>query len=141
MITINQRSILALRALGFWVDKCEQRVPHTRYTTRDLFEWVDILAYSPAIPGVCGVQATDGSNHSKRAQKILALGEPVIDWLRCGNRAVVMSWAEQGRPKRWTCRVQAVTLKDFTEAFDNAPFWSSTYITNPRGLALRLGAA
>ena len=58
------------------------------------------------------MQATDGSNASKRMRK--ASAEPRLrEWLTAGGRFAVWSWrlgGPQGKRKTWTLRAQPVTL-------------------------------
>lgn len=80
------------------------------YTKRknDLFGVIDIIAITDS--GILGIQATDGSNHSHRIEKILA--EPrVAKWIAAGGRLEVWSWAKQGakgKRKLWTLRVEDI---------------------------------
>jgi hypothetical protein len=82
---------------------------------RDLFGCIDIIAAHPTL-GILGVQATSSSNHSARFKK--ACRAPIRKWLEGGARMQIQSWGlkgKAGQKKRWTVRVQQVTLKDLVD--------------------------
>ena len=90
----------------------EKWIPQTK-RRMDLFGCIDLVALDGQ-PGVLGIQATSGSNHSSRVAK--ALDEPRLqEWLSAGNRFAVWSWAKRGPRggrKLWTLREQELLEQD-----------------------------
>lgn len=84
---------------------------------QDLFNFIDVVALHSGESGVLAVQATSGSNHSARLNKILEIHAARL-WLEAGNRIWIVSWqkrGERGKVKKWEPRIQAVTLADFAD--------------------------
>lgn len=133
-ISPTARTLVECRKRG-WIAQCvEQTIPHT-FIKRDLFGVIDIVAVTATCdrhvlspggvdkltvewPAILGIQATSNNtsgNHSARRTKILA--EPrALKWIEAGGRLEVWSWAKQGargKAKRWTLRIEAITVKDF----------------------------
>ncbi len=106
----TSRSLEALREMGYTAEVAERWIPHSR-TRVDLAGVGDVLAWHPSL-GILLVQATSGSNASKRMSK--ALLEPRLrTWLVAGGRFAVWSWrlaGAYGQCKRWTLRAQPVTM-------------------------------
>jgi hypothetical protein len=79
---------------------------------KDLFGCIDYLVLD-GLPGVLGVQVTDGSNASKRVAKCLEVIPP--QWFEAGNRLEVWAWAKRGpagKRKLWALRRVAVSALD-----------------------------
>lgn len=105
----SARSLAECRKRGWEAQVVERRVPKS-FITLDLFGVIDIVALTPE--GILGIQATSGTNHSSRIEKIL--GEPrAKKWLAAGGKLEVWSWAKRGargKRKTWTLRTEAVRL-------------------------------
>jgi hypothetical protein len=112
-MTPTARTLQHLKKLGYTAQVVEQTIRGKGMVfKRDLFGCIDVLALGDG--RAWGIQACAGSSHAARLTK--AKQQPgLADWLRCGNRFEVWSWAKQGpRGKRkvWTLRREAVTLED-----------------------------
>jgi hypothetical protein len=109
-VTPSGRTLAECRKRGWRAQVVEQTIPHT-FIKRDLFGCVDIVALD-GLPGVLGIQATDGTSVSKRVKKIHGeCYEAAYAWLEAGNRLEVWGWAKQGKAgkrKAWTLRVEAI---------------------------------
>lgn len=120
MASPTSRSLEALRAMGYTAEVVERWIPHSR-TRVDLAGVGDVLAWHPS-GGILLVQATSGSNASKRMRK--ALLEPRLRaWLVAGGRFAVWSWrlaGPRGKRRRWTLRAQPVTLAMLSNAAESA---------------------
>lgn len=112
------RTIEALEARGYTVGIVERDIrAGRRMITRDFIGCIDLSAFQPPDDRLL-VQVTEGSNHSKRRDKILA--EPrALRALQSGYRIVCASWARRGavakgnRLPSWTLREQEITLAHF----------------------------
>ena len=95
----TERSLKALRADGYTAAVVEKWNPHMKIR-HDLFGFIDILA----IRGdeTLAVQATSGSNVSKRVTKI-AEHENVAAVREAGWRIVVHGWRKNSKG-RWVLR-------------------------------------
>lgn len=93
------RSLAYLRAAGYTAAVVEHWNPHARIR-QDLFGFVDVLGIKPG--ETLAVQATSGSNVSKRVDKI---AEHInIGAVReAGWRIVVHGWRKNAKG-RWTLR-------------------------------------
>jgi hypothetical protein len=109
-------SLSALRAAGWTVESTERRLPRCRVSV-DLFNAFDAVGVHPDRPAATGFQFTDGSHHANRRTK-LSGNAAVALWLRCGCRAVVMSWRKAGG--RWVAREEELTVADLPEAVPDA---------------------
>lgn len=108
MTSPTQRTLKYYRELGFSAWIVEKWNMHARIR-QDMFGFIDIVAIHPEC-GIVGVQATSGSNHSARVEKIKA-NEYFPLWCASGGRVEVVSWAKRGpRGKRkvWTVRREEV---------------------------------
>lgn len=81
---------------------------------QDLFGCIDMIGIPPG--GIlAGIQVTASSGHSARVKKILAESR-MKKWVGSGARLLVISWGKKGlrgKVKRWTPRIQEITLEDF----------------------------
>lgn len=103
----TSRSLKHLRNQGYLAEKVEQRLPIPgKFVTRDLFNFIDIVAVHPELKLIIGVQATSGSNMAKRRSKIDA--EPrARAWKLAGGFIRLHGWAKKGargERKLWTLR-------------------------------------
>ena len=107
----TSRTLQECRKRGWTSAVVEKWIPQTKRRL-DLFGCIDIVALDGQ-PGVLGIQATSGGNHSSRVSK--ALEEPRLqEWLRAGNRFAVWSWSKKGPAgtrKKWTLREQELLQK------------------------------
>jgi hypothetical protein len=102
------RSLQYLRTLGYRAEVVEKTIAHT-FIKKDLFG-VDILALKAGTP-ILAVQATTGSNHSARREKLEA-GEFISLWTQSGAVLEIWSWKKagaRGKRKTWTLRREALT--------------------------------
>ena len=109
MTSPTKRTIDELEKRGYVVDIAERRI--SRKVTKDLFGFIDIVALwpHPFTRHTIGVQATDGSHHSKRRRKIIA--EPrARAWIKAGGRIEVWSWRENAKGV-WVPRVEEITVE------------------------------
>jgi len=72
---------------------------------QDLFNFIDIVCLGEKI---IGIQATSGSNHSRRREKILAEPKHKL-WLEAGGKIVLASWSKYkvkrgGKAVHWMIR-------------------------------------
>lgn len=103
----TQRSLAHLKQLGYQARIVEKWNPFA-HVRQDLFGG-DILALKCGEP-VLVVQATTGTNHAARREKLAAAG--FVDlWKGAGARLEVWSWAKQGprgQRKTWTLRRESL---------------------------------
>ncbi len=107
-MTPKARSMARWREKGYAVADVEQVVPKT-WIKRDAFGFGDLLCCGP---DAWLLQVTDGSNHAKRREKILA-NENLPHVLRSGIRVAVESWRKggpRGKRKVWQHRFEEVRL-------------------------------
>jgi hypothetical protein len=107
------RTLKSLRENGCIAEVVERWIPRTKIR-KDLFGCIDIIAICGC--KLVGINATDGTSHSKRVNKALALAaaKPEIEaWLRTGSGLEVWSWALRGghdERKSYKARVTQLTL-------------------------------
>lgn len=108
-----------------WVAQVVERTIGRTFIKQDLFGCIDIVALTKpddgllGVRGTVGIQATSGSNHAARRDKILA--EPrMLSWLEAGNRLELWTWAKRGKTKRWTLRVESFRVSDFGVSEESA---------------------
>lgn len=78
-----------LKALGYLVEKVEQRLPiPTKFVTRDLFACIDLIAMKAGRP-LLALQVTSRSNVNARMEKSR---ERAQVWVRTGNRFQVRGY-------------------------------------------------
>ncbi len=110
----TQRTLAWLREGGFEAGVVER---HSTFSNKkhDLYGFIDIVAIDDGT--TIGVQATSGSNVSKRVQKIVEL-PTARKWLACGNRKVwVVGWKKYAKAierKHWRPKLVEVLLEDVT---------------------------
>ncbi len=106
MASPTSRTLKVLREAGWpLVQTVEHWVPKINIR-RDLFGIIDVLAVHPEW-GVLAVQCTDGSNASKRVDKIVA--SDALQILRLvGWRVVVHGWRKNAK-NRWVLREEDVS--------------------------------
>lgn len=111
MSSPTSRTLKECKRRGWEADVVERRL--TRFIKKDFLGCIDIIAVTPE-GCIIGIQATDGTSHSKRVTKTVA--EPrIVPWLQAGGFVEVWSWAlrgEHGKRKRWTLRIQPIGLSD-----------------------------
>lgn len=115
-ISPTARTLAECKKRGIVAQVVERRLPRT-FTTVDLFGVIDVVAIVPRIETVhgqalagqiVGIQATTGSNHASRRDKILAEPRAKL-WVDAGARLELWSWSckgAAGKRKRWTLRVE-----------------------------------
>lgn len=134
----TQRTLKELKTLGFQSHIVERWNAYARVRV-DVFGFGDILACYPGV-GVLLIQATSGTNHSKRKDKIVA--EPMArTWLDSGGRIEVWSFAKKrttslrkngtrGTSKVWMLRREEITVQDLPmevpqEGVEDGPSFSA----------------
>lgn len=123
MSSPTKRTLDYLRARGATCQIVEKFNQFSK-TRLDLFGCIDVVALMDG--EIWGIQATsnNGGNHSAHLKK--CLDEPRLKtWLQSGGRFLIVSWAKQGergKVKRWTPRIQEITVFDFpaTNPFQNS---------------------
>jgi len=116
-MTPTARTLAFLRAAGFVSEVVEKWNPHSK-TRHDLYSCIDVICLRPGEQGLLGVQATSGTNHAARVQKILAEPKARL-WIEAGQRLWVISWQKRGaRGKRkvWEPRVEKIEIGMFEGA-------------------------
>lgn len=107
MSSPTQRSLAECRGRT-WIAQVVERWNQYARVRQDLFGVIDIVALTD--DGILGIQACAGSSHAARMAKIKA--EPrAQEWLRCGGKLEVWSWAKRGvrgKRKLWTLRVESI---------------------------------
>lgn len=80
---------------------------------QDLFGTIDVVAIMDG--QIVGIQCGAGSGHSGHKKKCLA--EPrLLSWINAGGGFFIHSWEKngpRGKAKRWNCRIEQLTAKDF----------------------------
>ncbi len=85
---------------------------------QDLFGFVDVLVLDPE-RGFIGVQCCARSGHAAHRKKIMEeCTELAMEWLKCGGRIEIWSWAKQkvkrgGKAERWMPKVEEITLESW----------------------------
>lgn len=100
-------------SFDYTVGVVERWLPRTNIRV-DLFGFADLAAMRDN-GEFWLLQATDGSNHSKRRDKLLAL-DTVPVALAAGVRVAVVSWSKRGprgKRKLWTCRIDLIVWEDY----------------------------
>lgn len=103
----TQRSLAHLKELGYQA-KVVERWNSFAKIRQDLFGG-DLLALKPGEP-VLIIQATTGSHHAARREKLEAAGFITL-WTSAGAVLEIWSWAKQGpqgKRKAWTLRREAL---------------------------------
>lgn len=112
--TPTKMTTALLQAAGYHVELVERRHSFNTHITVDLMSFADLLCFRPNKP-ILLVQATDGSDHSKRRRKVLA--EPrARKWIEAGGSIAVVSWrrpVKDGVAGDWLARIDELTLADF----------------------------
>lgn len=85
----TQRTLDHCRRRGWHPAVVEKWIPQARRRS-DLYGGIDLVVMDDQ-QGLLGIQATDGSSVSKRAEKLSAL-PLMIEWLRRGNRLEIWGW-------------------------------------------------
>ena len=97
-MTPTQRTLRELRTRAYTVAVVERWNAHAKLR-QDLFGWMDVLAIREK--EILGVQATSGSNHSARVNKLQTeCDDAVAKWLAAGGRVVVWSWRSKPKIKK-----------------------------------------
>jgi hypothetical protein len=111
----GERTLKHLRNLGYRAEVCEKYIafftpkdatqtdkPRGGYR-RDLFKFMDVLAYSAHRPGALAVQTTSRqqmSNHLRAYRRTTEISEAILDWLQAGNRFIIHGWERVEVPKK-----------------------------------------
>lgn len=117
----TQRTLAECRKRGYTAAVVEHWNSYVKIR-QDLFGCIDIVALTP--DGILAIQACSGTDHARRADKILA--EPrAKKWVESGGRFEVWSWAkrgERGARKLWTLRIEDVApaLREIGDATTEA---------------------
>ncbi len=101
----TSRSLDVCKKRGWVAGVVERRNPKMRFVTHDYLGVFDIIAAHPQI-GVLAIQATSGTNHAAREQKVAEEPRALV-WLASGARAEVWSFRKggaRGARKTWTLR-------------------------------------
>lgn len=112
MASPTQRTLQSLRSQGHQAAVVERWNPHAK-VRHDLFGFVDVLAVCDG--ETLAIQATSGSNVSKRVAKILSLDAPIL-CLEAGWRIEVWGWKRHTKAvdgKWWRVRVETIRREDF----------------------------
>jgi len=127
----TQRSLTYLRKQGYRAEVCEQyrsRVEGKGQQAKfkggfrkDLFGFMDILAYGRGPHSVLGVQATSRqqiTTHLRQYRRDPKVREAILDWLTCpGRRFVILGFecvevpkvSGDGTKAEWQCTEREVT--------------------------------
>lgn len=121
------RTLKVLREAG-WPAQVVERWCQWSKRRKDLFGCIDLVAL---INGrIVGIQACAGGSHAARRKK--AQDEPLLqEWLKANGLFVVWSWAKQGpagKAKRWTFRIEGITLGNHVQEMDNKWITSSNVL-------------
>lgn len=113
-ISPTQLSLIEIRKQDYHAQVVEHWNQHAKIR-QDLFGVIDVVAI-PKLGtrlGVIGIQATSGTNHAGRVNKIRA--EPLAHaWVAAGLGLEVWSWAQpRGPGTAWVLRRQVITLAEF----------------------------
>ena len=116
-VSYTQKTLKALRELGYHVDICEKFNPHAGPfgIRQDLFGFMDIIAFNE--DEVIAVQSTGPSGHAEHKRKILA-NEFAKDWVAGGRKLELWSWRKLlknrgGKLRTWQPRIEEITLLTF----------------------------
>ncbi len=116
----TQRTMNHLRHEGTTCAVVEKWNPFvgTHGIRQDLFSFIDVIALDPE-RGIIGVQCCARSGHAAHRRKIMEeCTENAMEWLKCGGRIEIWSWAKQtivrGKPaQRWRPKVEEITLESW----------------------------
>lgn len=114
----TSRTLKRLRKDGWTAAVTERWNPHA-HIRQDLFGFIDVLAIHPE-RGTLAIQATSGSNLSKRVAKIRAEANALI-WLHAGrgyHQIEVWAWRKlkvkrRGKAIRWVPKIQEITANNW----------------------------
>jgi hypothetical protein len=113
-VKTGQRTLGLLRRLGWRAESVERFIPQIK-RRRDLFRFVDVLAYRVNPPVTLAVQAygRERAAHLERLFSDDRVREAMFDWVR-GRPArylVLVGWIKggpRGRRKLWIPRIEVV---------------------------------
>lgn len=113
MNTPTSRTLQELKKQKIPCQVVERFNPYAKVRV-DLFGIIDIVYLNN---GIVGIQATSGSNHSARKEKILA-SKLAKEWIISGGKIEIWSWRKLklkkgGKVFRWTPRIEEIKLEDF----------------------------
>jgi hypothetical protein len=104
-VSPTARTLKMLRDDG-WLAAVVERWNSYVKIRQDLFGFIDVIAVKGDL--VLAVQATDGTNVSKRVAKIRETPAAAL-WLGSHTRQIVVhGWSKRGargKAKRWSCRI------------------------------------
>lgn len=108
----TSRTLAELKRRG-WTAQVVERFNTFSKKRVDLFGVIDIVAIVPG-RGILGIQATSGTNHTSRADKVL--DEPRAHaWVAAGGLLQVWSWSKKREPgkkrERWEVRIDELVVK------------------------------
>jgi len=97
------------RDLGWFVVKAEYTARGRRH---DFLGFIDGMALGDR--EMIGLQACGGSDFAEHRRKILGpCRRTALLWLKAGNQIHLVGWRQIGKPKKWTPRIEEITLADF----------------------------
>ena len=100
-------TLKSLRENDCIAEVVERWIPRT-FIRKDLFGCIDIVAICGC--KLIGINATDGTSHSKRVTKALAT-PAIAAWLGTGSGFEVWSWSLRGaRGERKTYKVRVTSI-------------------------------
>lgn len=111
----TQRSLKKLKDDGYIAQVVERWNPWSR-TRLDLFDAIDIVAVHETEKRILGVQATSGSNTSKRLEKA-RLSRRLAAWIKSGGQFEVWGWVKKckkrkdgkkGKSKVWEVNIKTL---------------------------------
>lgn len=111
-----QYSMKLMRDRGFTCEKTEQKVgnPKQRFmTSRDLFGFMDALAFSPEEGSIVGVQATSAkciSAHKKKYRESPDVIKFIDDWLRTSDSCELEMHGWKKVKNRWKADIYTVIV-------------------------------
>jgi hypothetical protein len=124
MSSPTSRTKQLLEGIGWEVAIVEK---YNSFTKRrfDLFEFADLLCIAHPRPpgGFVAVQATSGSNHAARRDKILS-NNKALRFLQAGGHIWLVTWTKKtvykadgtkAKIKRWAARTEIISEKMFND--------------------------
>ena len=108
----TQKTLKYLKGFGYSAHVVEKWNPFAKIR-QDMFGWVDVVAVSPEILGVLGVQTTTKKNMKARLDKALG-NKALVAWVKAGGRLVIHGWHKKAG--KWEVDCRPVFLADLEVA-------------------------